>query len=161
MARIDIAKLRKMAGLTQRELADKIDIHQSFLSSIENGRSRIPENKLDKIKEVIGIDNFEDFIIEDVEQENNIPVRHSHVHETQPNDSITKLLEHFHAIAHQNYKSNHQNEAKLTQRIDSLVDRNEHLSKRVDELRDLVDKLRDENYRLKELLLSHSISFQD
>lgn len=159
MTRIDIAKLRKMAGLTQRELADKIDIHQSFLSSIENGRSRLPENKLEKIKEIIGIDNFDDYIIEEPEPDHSSVSHQQHVHETQPNDSITKLLEHFHAIAHQNDKSNHQNEAKMIQRIENLTERNERLSQRVDELRDTVDKLRDENYRLKELLLSNSISF--
>lgn len=159
MRRIDIAKLRKMAGLTQRELADKIDIHQSFLSSIENGRSRLPENKLEKIKEIVGIDNLDDYMIEESEPDHASVARTQHVHENQPNDSITKLLEHFHAIAHQNDKSIHQNEAKLAQRIESLTERNERLSQRVDELRDEVDRLRDENYRLKELLLSHSISF--
>lgn len=159
MTRIDIAKLRKMAGLTQRELADKIDIHQSFLSSIENGRSRLPENKLEKIKEIVGIDNFDNYIIEDAEPEHTSVARSQHIHESQPNDSITKLLEHFHALAHQNDKSIHQNEEKLMERIESLTERNERLSKRIDELRDEVDRLRDENYRLKELLLSHSINF--
>ena len=35
MERIDIAKLRKEAGISQRELADKLQIRPSFLSAIE------------------------------------------------------------------------------------------------------------------------------
>ena len=159
MIRIDIAKLRKMAGLTQRELAEKIEIHQSFLSSIENGRSRLPENKLQKIKDVLGIDNIDDYIIENQEHDKAFIAQAQHLQDCKNNDSISKLLEHFHAISHQNNKDIKHNEAKLHDRIETLSYRNEKLSHRVDELRETIDSLRDENYRLKELLLNNSISF--
>lgn len=156
MKRPDIAGLRKSAGMSQRELADKLGVRQSFLSAIENGRSRMPEEKLDKVKKIFGIDDFGAFVIDDAET---AAVVVPHTHEIDEKDAITRLLEHIHDLAHQKDRSAHRPDSEDRARMDMLEKRNDRLSQRVDELRDEVDRLRDENYRLKELLCRSGIDY--
>lgn len=155
MNKIDLVKLRKRAGMSQRALADLLQVRPSFLSAIENGRSRIPEEKLEKIKEIFEIESFDDYILPNVaDSANSTP---SDLHIVDQGDSFTHLLTHFHDLAHKN--SNLKPENELLNRIDFLTKRNDRLSERVDDLRDEVDRLRQENIRLKELLVKHGVEY--
>lgn len=154
MKRIDYAGLRKRAGMSQRQLADLLQVRPSFLSAIENGRSRMPEEKLEKLKEIFELDNLESYMIED---DNVIVPPHSHTMDQE--DTITGLLNHFHDLAHQREKASHANDAEASERIDFLTKRNDRLSDRVDDLREEVDHLRAEILRLKELLIKNGISY--
>lgn len=155
MNRINLVKLRKRAGMSQRELAERLQVRPSFLSAIENGRSRLPEEKMQKIKEIFELDNFDDFIIDEDEEAAPVIPPHTHPH-SEPVDTIAQLLNQFHELAH---KNNAAPDSDASERIDYLSKRNDRLSQRVDELRDKVDELREENLRLKELLLINGISF--
>ncbi len=154
MYRIDLVKLRKRAGLSQRELAEKLQVRASFLSAIENGKSRLPEEKLEKVKEIFEIDDIEDYVI-DPASEQTVP---PHTHTSEETDAITALLNHIHDLAHQRNRNNNNDEESLS-RIDFLTKRNDRLSERIDDLRDEVDKLRSENLKLKELLIKNGISY--
>ena len=151
MSRIDLTKLRKRAGMSQRELAELLQVRPSFLSAIENGKSRMPEEKLDRLKEVFELDSFDDYIIED---EHHVA---PHTHMMEQSDSFTHLLTHFHDLAHKNSRGD--TDTDCSERIDFLTRRNDRLSERIDTLRDEVDELRRENLRLKELLLKNNISY--
>ena len=142
--------------MSQRELADLLQVRPSFLSAIENGKSRMPDEKLDKIKEIFELDSLEDYIIDDYVE--NVVPPHTHAPSEQ-NDSLTQLLNHFHDLAHQKEREHHAQDPDLSSRIDFLMRRNDRLSERVDDLRDEIDKLRTENLRLKELLIKNSISY--
>ncbi|MDE6559589.1 MAG: helix-turn-helix domain-containing protein [Muribaculaceae bacterium] len=155
MNRIDIVRLRKEEGINQRKLADMLEIKPSFLSAIENGRSRLPEDKLDKLKSIFGAEYIEDFYIEDIHEQIVPP----HIHVNDQSDSITGLLNHFHNLAHQKSHDHSGKEKELSERIDTLTRRNDRLSERLDDLRDEVDALRLENFRLKELLIKNGISY--
>lgn len=157
MERIDIAKLRKSAGISQRELAERLQIRPSFLSAIENGRSRLPEAQLEKIKQIFKLENLSDFIICDHSNEmaNVVP---PHTHFGEEGNAIALFLQHIHNQAHQE-AGNSTRESVLEQRIDYLSERNDKLSARVDELRDKLDAVNDENYRLKLLLAENGISY--
>lgn len=50
-----IEKYRKIRGLTQKELADKVLISRSFISQIESGISNPSDETLQKIAEVLGV----------------------------------------------------------------------------------------------------------
>ncbi len=167
MKRIDVAKLRKNAGLSQQQLADMLRVRPSFLSAIENGRSRLPEEKMLRIKEIFRIDNFDDYLIENT-TESVIPP-HSH---NEPVDSLANLINQFHDLAHRNHEATHHshdhngNDSEAEARINQLTARNDRLSERLDSLREQVDTLRDEiyalrneNLHLKELLLRSNIVF--
>lgn len=154
MKRIDYVSLRKRAGMSQRQLADILQVRPSFLSAIENGRSRMPDEKLERLKEIFELENLDAYIIEDDKDVNS-----SHSHIMEPEDTITSILNHFHDLAHQREKATHGNDSEVAERIDYLTRRNDRLSERVDDLREEVDRLRSELLRLKELLIKNGIPY--
>ena len=156
MKKIDLLKLRKAAGLSQRELADRLMVQPSFLSAIENGRSRFPDEKIDKLKEIVALDDISDYLTEDT---SDVPVIPPHTHAVDETDSLTQMLRHIHNLAHKSDSMDKDRENELLGRIDYLAKRNDRLSERLDDLRDFLDSLREENFRLKELLLRNNISF--
>ncbi len=155
MSKLDLVRLRKRAGMSQRELADLLQVRPSFLSAIENGKSRLPDEKLSKIKEIFEINNLDDYMIDDWAD----TVVPPHTHTSDESDAIAQLLNHFHDLAHQRNKANGTSDTEMEARIDYLTKRNDRLSQRVDDLRDEVDSLRVENLRLKELLVKNGISY--
>ena len=156
MKKIDLLKLRKAAGLSQRELADRLMVQPSFLSAIENGRSRFPDEKIEKLKEIVEIDDLDNFLVEDMTDTPTVP---PHTHAIDEADSLTQMLRHIHNLAHKTDDHDRERENDLLSRIDYLSKRNDRLNEKLDDLRDSVDKLREENFRLKELLLRNNISF--
>ena len=156
MKKIDLLRLRKAAGLSQRELADRLMVQPSFLSAIENGRSRFPDEKIDKLKEIVALDDITDFLTEDT---TDVPVIPPHTHALDETDSLSQMLRHIHNLAHKSDSRDQERENDLLSRIDYLSKRNDRLSERLDDLRDSLDSMREENYRLKELLLRNNISF--
>lgn len=50
-----IKKYRKIKGITQKELSEKIDISRSFMSQIESGISKPSEENLKKIADCLGV----------------------------------------------------------------------------------------------------------
>ena len=155
MKRIDYAGLRKRAGMSQRELAALLQVRPSFLSAIENGKSRMPDEKLDKIKEIFELDSLEDYMMEDYSEQS---VTHN-IHPMNKNDTLAQLLNHFNDLAHQREREHSGQDAEKDARIDFLTKRNDRLSERIDALRDQVDTLREENIHLKEQLLKNGIQF--
>ncbi|MBD5324393.1 MAG: helix-turn-helix transcriptional regulator [Bacteroides sp.] len=155
MSRIDLTRLRKRVGMSQRELASLLQVRPSFLSAIENGRSRLPEEKLEKIKCIFEVDNLDDYLVD----ESADIVVPPHTHASDASDTITLLLNHFHDLAHQREKGLSHQDNESAERIDFLTRRNDRLSERVDNLRDEVDNLRKENLRLKELLMKNGVEY--
>ncbi len=47
--------LRQNAGLTQQEVADKLDVHQSAIYKYEKTPVNIPSDKLEKLAEIYGV----------------------------------------------------------------------------------------------------------
>lgn len=156
MKKIDLVKLRKSTGMSQKELASRLSVRQSFLSAIENGRSRLPAEKMSMIKEIFDIEDFTPYLIDSDEEDQSVPP-HSHVGDE--NDSIAAILRHIHAQAHKDERNRHGSGKELQDRLEYLTHRNDRLSDRLDDLRDEVDRLREENYRLKELFTLNGIKF--
>ena len=98
MSRLNLLKLRKAAGITQIELAKMLSVQPSFLSAIENGKSRFPDDKLGRLKEIVMLDSLEDYFEDDSLETNTVVPPHSHSHLEA--DPITELLKHIHAQAH-------------------------------------------------------------
>ncbi len=51
----NIKKYRKLRGISQEELADKVKIHYTTLSRIERGESNPPVQTIDKIAKALGV----------------------------------------------------------------------------------------------------------
>ena len=115
----------------------------------------MPEEKLDKIKEIFELDSLDDYMVED-HADVTVP---PHTHAMDQNDTLAQLLNHFHDLAHQREREHSGQDTDAAERIEFLAKRNDRLSERVDDLRDEVDALREENLRLKELLLKNGIQY--
>lgn len=159
MMKLDLLKLRKAAGLSQRELADRLAVQPSFLSAIENGRSRFPDDKMEKLMEIVELEDLSDYMVEESEERPNVVAPHTHTHSHTATDAIAELLNHIHAQAHKYEHDDVNRSSEMEERINFLTKRNDRLSDRVDNLRDEVDSLREENFRLKELLTRNGIPY--
>ena len=159
MSRIDIARLRKNFGMSQSELARGLQINQSFLSAIENGRSPLPLEKEEMLMQIFGLDTLEDYVVDEVPRA---------VADLTEGDLIKQLLSRFHAQAHSadnadHHRAHHERIDALEQQLAAMIERldfllrhnethsarNDALSARCDELRDEVDRLRRENAALR------------
>ena len=170
MARFDISRLRKENGMSQSELANLLQMTQSFLSAIENGKSPLPIEKEEKLCEIFNLDSLNDYMMDKKsEGEDKKSLR-----EMTDSDLFNQLLSRFHKQAHSeesehHHHDHHQKIEELQQKIDilftrndALMLRNDNLSADNDKLRSEIDsyrveieRLRAENYALKSQILGH------
>lgn len=163
MSRYDIARLRKENGMSQSELATLLQMNQSFLSAIENGKSPLPVEKVERLCEIFGLNKLDAYIVESrgAGAEGNLS-------EMTDSDLFNQLLNRFHRQAHSvdtehHHHDHHEKIKELERRIDLLFERNDALMARNDALCDVndrlraeidthraeIDRLRKENYELK------------
>jgi transcriptional regulator with XRE-family HTH domain len=58
---LNLQKLRRERGLSQEELADRANIHQTYLSGVERGKRNPTVTVLQRIAEALGAD-IEDLV---------------------------------------------------------------------------------------------------
>lgn len=151
MPRFDIARLRKENGMSQNELANLLQMNQSFLSAIENGKSPLPIEKEEKLCEIFSLSNLNDYLL-DKKTDDSI----SQLTEMTDSDLFNQLLSRFHKQAHSaesehHHHSHHQKIEMLEHRIDEMYKRNDDLLNRNNSLAEDNDRLRREidNYRIE------------
>lgn len=154
MARYNLVKLRKSQKMNQRELAQKLNITQSFLSAIENGKSPLPLEKEARLADIFPDCTLSDFIIEEPVAEERSP---KDVAMFSESDLLNQLLSRFHEHAHRHDDDALSTSAAsrveaLENRIDKLLDRNEHLLEHNEALNRMVEDLRREVDRLRSML---------
>lgn len=166
MPRFDISRLRKENGMSQSELANLLQMTQSFLSAIENGKSPLPVEKEEKLREIFGIENLKEYILDKKSEGND------RLTDISDSDLINQLLHRFHKQAHSSENETHHQEHHqridslqhkvdtLMSRIDNLMMRNDTLNADNDKLRSEldgyrmeIDRLRKENYELRVKLM--------
>lgn len=163
MSRFDIARLRKEKGISQGELASQLQINQSFLSAIENGRSPLPVEKEERLLEIFNLDSLDKYLVERDSDEDR------KINDMTDSDLFNQLLNRFHKQAHSldsEHHHHHEHHERidvlqkmidgLYSRNDQLMERNDRLSKKNDLLREEIDayrreidNLREEIFRLK------------
>ena len=149
MARYDISCLRKENGMSQNELANLLQMTQSFLSAIENGKSPLPMEKEDRLCEIFGIQSLNPYIIDKAQDSDSKKIA-----EMTDSDLFNQLLSRFHKQAHSeesehHHHDHHQRIDDLQQNVNDLAIRNESLLSRNDALMLRNDKLSDDNDRLR------------
>ena len=65
--KLDLRKLRQTHNVTQQRLAELTDYPQSFISQMECGRVNVPDQFLKKLEEILGIKDFEPFLVDDIQ----------------------------------------------------------------------------------------------
>lgn len=167
MARYDISRLRKENGMSQSELANHLQMTQSFLSAIENGKSPLPIEKEEKLCEIFQLKNLQDYVVD-----RKLESDDKKLTELTDSDLFNQLLSRFHKQAHSEESEHHHHDHHqridelqekvdiLFSRIDALMLRNDNLSvdndrlrTEIDDYRKEIEKLRTENYSLRTQLL--------
>ena len=153
MAKYDIKTLRSEFGITQKELADRLNISQGFLSSVESGRNPFPDERVADLQAIFPEVNLEEYEI-CTTTKRAIIGSHNNNSDVKINDSdlIAKIVDAVAQIP----------KGELT----ADEKRSERLSQQLDEAREEGEGLRKENYalqseifRLKELLIKNGISY--
>lgn len=163
MPRYDISRLRKEKGMSQSELANLLQMTQSFLSAIENGKSPLPVEKEEKLCEIFGLHDLKEYISDrkGVSDDTNLA-------DLTDSDLFNQLLNRFHKQAHSaesehHHHDHHQRIDDLQQKVEALFSRNDALMLRndslsadndrlraeIDDYRRELEKLRAENYELR------------
>lgn len=156
--------------MSQSELAQQLQITQSFLSAIENGKSPLPPEKENRLIELFHLDSLDGYIINPSRQPQASP--RPDIDDLSEGDLFNRLLNRFHEQAHQkdsseghHHQEHHERIAALEEsnsgllrRIDYLLERNDRLAADNDTLRKEIDSLRDEIFRLKSLLMENGVS---
>lgn len=169
MPRFDISRLRKENGMSQSELANLLQMTQSFLSAIENGKSPLPIEKEERLCEIFGLKDLKEYALD-----KRTDADERKLTDLTDSDLFNQLLNRFHKQAHSSesehhHHDHHQKIEELEQQIDilfsrndALMLRNDNLSVDNDQLRAEIDKyraeiedLRKENYSLRTQLLGH------
>ena len=169
MPKIDIVRLRKERGLSQLKLARQLEIAQSHLSGVENGKSQLSPDKEQKLKKIFNLDSFDGYYIDD-----NIPTIQScqspeieWLGNVSDSDLLNQLLTRFHRHAHNeiideehHHHSHHErievlekSNARLLDYNNQLLDRNERLESRLETALETIETLRNENDRLRKDIL--------
>lgn len=162
MSRIDISRLRKEKGMSQNELSRLLQINQSFLSAIENGKSPLPIEKEEKLRDIFGLETLENYTVKTVSESP------SHLNEMTDSDLFNQLLNRFHQQAHSGEQEHHHHDHHerieelqkkidiyfernniLTERNDRLWEENNRLRTEIDEYRKEIDSLRSQIFQLK------------
>lgn len=153
--------------MSQSELANLLQMTQSFLSAIENGKSPLPIEKEEKLCEIFGISDLNSYMSDRRSEGDS-----KKLGEMTDSDLFNQLLSRFHKQAHSeesehHHHDHHQKIEELQQKLDSLFTRNDALMLRNDNLsedndrlraeidgyRAEIDKLRSEIFTLKTQLL--------
>lgn len=167
MPRYDISRLRKENGMSQSELAGLLQMTQSFLSAIENGKSPLPIEKEEKLCEIFNLSDLNRYVLD-----HKGGTDAKKLAEMTDSDLFNQLLRRFHKQAHNEDKDHHHSDHHhkiddLENKLNTLFDRNDALMLRNDRLNEdndrlraeidtyrlEIEKLRAENYSLKSQLL--------
>lgn len=148
--------------MSQSELASRLQITQSFLSAIENGKSPLPIEKEGMLCEIFKLNSLKDYEVE----RKTADVEDKKVTEMTDSDLFNQLLSRFHRQAHSEEEEHHHHDHhrkiedlqlqidSLFVRNDALMQRNDSLSADNDRLREEIDTYRNEIERLREEIFS-------
>lgn len=150
--------------MSQSELANLLQMTQSFLSAIENGKSPLPVEKEERLCEIFGLSHLNDYILDKQGGADD-----KRLTDMTDSDLFNQLLSRFHKQAHSaedehHHHDHHQKIENLEQKIDelqqkldimfarndALMARNDALSNDNDRLRREIDAYRQEIDRLRE-----------
>lgn len=147
-----IRDLRKKYSMTQRELASRLEMRQSFLSAIESGRSKMPVKKMELLRSLFPeVDSPDEQVVDESVKE--VAAVDGGVAGVGDANEISRLLTHFHERAHRDGAFGESHLMKrietLESRNDKLAERNDVLSAQNDSLRAEIDSLRSEIFSLR------------
>ena len=166
MPRYNIALLRKESGMTQQELASRLNLSQGHLSSVETGRNPFPIERVEDLQKLFPDKNLEDYLLEEETIKSGYEVGNnnsdSHIHINGP-EALKTLIS---MVAPPSIEDRNKIEflsseiSTLHHRIEKLSERNERLMDKIEKANQHIYELMEENNALTKLLAEHGISPQ-
>lgn len=163
MAHYDLKRLRKERGLTQQELAKRLNLSQGFLSSVEAGRNLFPDERVDDLQSLFPELNLEDYETAEVFQRAKGGIgSHNTDSEIKINDpdSFATLITFLRTTVEDSRKDKQENMVELENlrtRNEKLTERYDHIVEQLEEARRQLFDAREEIWWLRTLLADHGI----
>ena len=157
MARYDLKKLRTAYKITQKELADKLNVTQGFLSSVEKWRNPFPDERIDDLQRVFPDADLEAYELPEEKVKEMIGSGNSSS-EVDINDP--EVVKQAMSIASAAGVSLEKSREDAVREMKYWRDRYDELEKETKQLRSDNSDLREEVWRLKELLLENGIYYK-
>lgn len=157
MARYDLKKLRAAYKITQKELADKLNITQGFLSSVEKWRNPFPDERIDDLQRVFPDADLTDYEVPEAEVQKIIGSNNSSS-EFDINDP--EILKQAMVLATSAGTTLEKAREDAVRDAKYWRERYDALEEETKKLRTENADLREEVWRLKELLLENGISYK-
>ena len=157
MARYDLKKLRTAYKITQKELADKLNVTQGFLSSVEKWRNPFPDERIDDLQSVFPDADLEAYEVPEDKVKEMIGSGNSSS-EVDINDP--EVVKQAMSIVTAAGVSLEKSREDAVREMKYWRDRYDELEKETKQLRSDNSDLREEVWRLKELLLENGISYK-
>ncbi len=157
MARYDLKKLRTAYKITQKELADKLNVTQGFLSSVEKWRNPFPDERIDDLQSVFPDADLEAYEVPEDKVKEMIGSGNSSS-EVDINDP--EVVKQAMSIASAAGVSLEKSREDAVREMKYWRDRYDELEKETKQLRSDNSDLREEVWRLKELLLENGIYYK-
>lgn len=172
MKALDIVRIRRELGISQREMASALNMHQSFLSNIENGRCALPFDKMEKLIKIYNITEPEKYMIEipDSAQVKNVQrtllgtntfTNNSMMCPTSIIEEMQKMFDSHAEKINKKSDEDYLKEQleKSSRRIENLETRNDSLTEKNEVLQEKITELNSEIFRLREILAKNGISY--
>lgn len=173
MKKFQLTRFRKDQKMSQKDLAKALCITQGFLSSIENGRSPLPQGKLDMLVELFDVKNINDYMVDDgeltdVAENESAPIPTTQqLSQSQVMNSVLKwnsdeVMKKLITVVEDTIKD------AVVKKQDDKRSEYAEATKRADHLASELDKARAENFKLskrelayQKLLMKHGIDFSE
>lgn len=157
MARYDLKKLRTAYKITQKGLADKLNVTQGFLSSVEKWRNPFPDERIDDLQRVFPDADLTDYEVPEEHVKEMIGSGNSSS-EVDINDP--EVIKQAMSLASAAGVSLEKSREDAVREMKYWRERFDELEKETKKLRSDNSDLREEVWRLKELLLENGISYK-
>lgn len=157
MARYDLKRLRTEHKITQKDLADKLNVTQGFLSSVEKWRNPFPDERIDDLQAVFPTADLSTYEIPESEVQRMIGNNNSSSEFDINDPEVVKQAMTLASAAGATLEKAREDAVRDAK---YWRDRYEGLEDEAKKLRSDNIEFREEIWRLKELLLENGISYK-
>lgn len=164
MAKFNLSQLRKDVGITQKDLADILEVSQGFMSSVESGRNPFPDERIGKLLAAFPAIDLDMYRLDDSNEDKSVTNSYNHQSPIHINDKelITAFIEQVNKttdLKNDELVRMQEELMSLRKSYQSLVDTSEKQRAAIDDYQQKIFALNDENMRLRMALLENGIKF--
>lgn len=164
MAKFNLSQLRKDVGITQKDLADILEVSQGFMSSVESGRNPFPEERIGKLIAAFPSINLDMYRMDETNANKLVTNSYNNQSPVNINDKelINFIFEQVNkatAMKNKELETMQEELVSLRKSYHGLVETSEKQRAAIDDYQQKIFALNDENMKLRMTLLENGIKF--